>query len=93
MKFDNSFMNDANYLAQVSHLFSAYAIVLTAGFFWGKLATALVFAVGMILVSFKEFWYDANYEVPKQTPINNWMDFAFYFAGGFVALFVKVLHG
>ena len=81
-------MNDVRYLSQTAHLFSAYAIVLTAGVAWGHMAALVTFAISMIVVTFKEFWYDANYEVPKQTALTNWLDFIFYGIGSGLGLLV-----
>ena len=39
------------------------------------------FAVIVALAAVKEFWFDANYEVPKQTNFDNWTDFAGYLFG------------
>jgi hypothetical protein len=55
---------------------------------WGFAFAAMVFVhklwflpVALIVASLKEFWFDANYEVPKQTPLDNWSDFAGYTFG------------
>lgn len=77
----NSWMNDANVLAQIGHVLGGYGIVLT-GAFWGNQWVALGLAGGTIAYAgVKEFWYDARFELPKQTAADNWLDFSMYCVG------------
>ncbi len=77
----NRWMNDPRYLAQIGHTLGGYAIVLTAFLFFGR--PSLLFSLPAIVVAaaLKEFWYDARYELPKQTAFDNWLDFGFYLVG------------
>ena len=75
-------MNNANVLAQINHVIGGYALLLTVGYFthsWIWLIATI--ALGIILAAVKEFWYDANYELPVQTDGDNWLDFSMYMLG------------
>lgn len=89
----NKWMNDANVLAQIGHFLGGYAIVLTAAFF-GRQWAALGFGAALLVyAAVKEFWYDANYEIPHQTAADNWLDFSMYAVGitvGLVVVFAKL---
>jgi hypothetical protein len=50
---------------------------------WPTLITAFGMAVYATL---KEHWYDANYELPKQTSVDNWLDWTFYALGCLASL-------
>lgn len=90
------FMNSVSYLAQVGHFAFAYAVIITVMAislirdwnWWPTIGTAII---GMILAGLKEFWFDANYELPKQTFGDNLMDFSFYFLGAAIGMFVSYL--
>lgn len=83
----NAWMNNPNVLAQFGHAGVSYAILLTIdrfhpSWFWYA-------AAGMMLwATLKEFWYDANYETPKQSFRNNLTDFSFYGLGTGLAVLV-----
>jgi hypothetical protein len=81
-----SFMNDPNVLAQFGHAGIPYGMLLTVAkynwHFWP-------IAVGLLgYAALKEFWFDANYEVPHQTFANNMTDFSFYCLGIGLAMLV-----
>jgi hypothetical protein len=83
----NTWMNNPQYLAQVGHfLGGASLIMLTVMFSWNPLCIWATFGVGVVAAGVKEFWYDANYELPKQTWQDNLMDFSFYVLGGLVGV-------
>ena len=90
----NSWMTSTNYLAQIGHVLAGYSIVLTTAYFsnddilWLSGITVILTA----LVAIKEFIYDANFELPKQTNKDNWMDFGMYSVGmglGWIGFLIK----
>lgn len=79
-------MADGDVDAQIAHAFAGLSIPVATAFLSGSRRYALV-AVGVVVMyaAFKEFWFDANYEIPPQTSRDNWTDFAFYCVGCSVA--------
>lgn len=113
----NTWMNDANVLAQIGHTLGACLYLVLLGWFrhWRYIrrsfqkigATtiryplphfrfawlALDAAPFVLYAGLKEFWYDANYELPRQTALDNWTDFSFYMLGlvlGAAIVFVRL---
>ena len=84
-------MNSPVYLAQVAHFFGAYTVIFTTFHFAGLQKAILATLTGALIAAIKEFWYDANYELPKQTSFDNILDFTMYVIGGGVALLVSWL--
>lgn len=83
----NTWMNNPQYLAQVGHFLGGGSLMLLITLFSGNINyTWMVFEVGVVAAAIKEFWYDANYEIPKQTWQDNVMDFSFYVLGGGVGV-------
>jgi hypothetical protein len=66
------------------------AIVFTDGDRNKVLAVALAFVLAYAAP--KEFLYDALYELPAQTPKENWTDFAFLTLGAILGVGVFFLH-
>jgi hypothetical protein len=87
----NKWMNNPTFLAQSAHFFAAYSVMMTADHFWGKTASLITAGIFMAVAAVKEFWYDANYEIPKQTNFDNILDFSGYAVGTAVALLVILL--
>lgn len=87
----NKWMNDPNFLAQSAHFFGSYAAMLTAEALWGHTGSIITGIVFMLAAALKEFWYDANYELPKQTAFDNILDFSFYGVGTIAGLLVDLL--
>jgi hypothetical protein len=82
----NTWMNNPQYLAQVGHLFGACSVLLTTGIMAlalgaGWLPVLVVLAAGVAAAAVKEFWYDMQYELPRQTWGDSAMDFGFYVLG------------
>ena len=67
-----------DFIAFNAHAGFAYALVHTFG--WRAALVVIPAAAA------KEFWFDATYEVPKQTFSDNAMDFAGYATGVVLAL-------
>lgn len=89
----NKWMNDANVLAQIGHVLGGYGIVLTAAFLGGRVYAVSFAAALMVYAAVKEFWYDARFELPKQTWQDNVLDFSMYGVGtilGLVTTFAKL---
>jgi hypothetical protein len=89
---NNSWMNNPNYLAQVGHVLFAYSLILTLGFYSGHLACYIALGVGIPIAALKEFWYDADYELPKQTAWDNILDFSMYVVGAGLGMAAVFLH-
>ena len=87
----NKWMNDPRYLAQAGHFLGAYAVIFTTFHFAGLQKALLATISGALIAALKEFWYDAKYELPKQTNFDNILDFTMYVVGGGVALLVSWL--
>lgn len=66
------------FVALNAHCWFAFAVVRTLG------AWALVPV--LLLAAIKEFWFDATYEVPKQTFWDNATDFGGYALGAVLAV-------
>lgn len=81
-------MNNPDVVAQFGHAGIPYGALLTLDkfqhpvLFWVSVAGILGYA------ALKEFWYDANYETPKQAFVKNIIDFSFYCLGVGLAVFV-----
>jgi hypothetical protein len=85
---NNSWMNNPNVLAQFGHAGIPYGMLLTLDKFHHNLLFWVV-ALGILAYApIKEFWYDANYETPKQPFKNNLIDFSFYCLGVGLAILV-----
>jgi multisubunit Na+/H+ antiporter MnhB subunit len=91
MNLTNKWMNDPTYLAQAAHLLGAYSVMITAGHFWGHVGCIIAAIVFTALTAVKEFWYDANYEIPKQTNFDNILDFSMYAVGTIIGLLIVLL--
>jgi hypothetical protein len=76
------------FVAQVAHFGAAYTILSVFILRFPKYQAYAAF--GMVVYAvLKEFWYDANYEIPKQPFLNNLLDFSMY-VGGVITAFVVV---
>ena len=86
-------MNDSVVLAQIAHVLGGYGVVLTSAY-WGGTKAALISAALLTLYAgLKEFWYDANYELPKQTTFDNVLDFSMYCVGMTIGIVSAFCHG
>jgi hypothetical protein len=72
------------FVAFHAHCWFAFAVVHTLG------PWSVWFAVP--LAAAKEFWFDATYEVPKQTFLDNCEDFIGYSAGMVIAVSAVAVH-
>jgi hypothetical protein len=82
----NSWMNNPQFLAQIGHVLFGCLVMVLAAFFGGTKATWIALPIMVVFALIKEFWYDATYELPKQTFADNAMDFGFYCLGTGVGL-------
>jgi hypothetical protein len=84
--------DNPNFNAQVAHFGVGYAVGVTT-FARTSLASVRVgVTLGFLAYALlKEFWYDAIYELPPQSPANNFEDFLFYLVGLSVGMFVGSL--
>jgi hypothetical protein len=88
----NTWMNNPQYLAQIGHFLGGIALILLVTIFTWKIEyTSITFITGVVAAAIKEFWYDANYELPKQTWQDNLMDFSFYLLGGVIGFGLSIL--
>lgn len=90
----NSWMNSVTYLAAMAHIGWAALIVLaTAVLSNVHIATCAYVSGGMIVFGLvKEYVYDANFEIPRQTWKNNTGDFAGYVGGVALAWAIILIH-
>ena len=78
--------DNPNFNAQAAHFAVGYGVAVTARWRFSRQLRWIAWAfVGY--AALKEFWYDANYEIPKQIFRDNLEDFAFYILGLLVGLF------
>jgi hypothetical protein len=82
----NSWMANNYYVAFMAHSgWCGLILAIGAIIAYPTLPNLMVIGIlsaGMILfAAVKEFWYDANYELPKQQPFDNITDFLGYVAG------------
>lgn len=77
----NSWMAHPTFIAQSAHFFSAIAVILTAHHLCGKKPALIAAGIFTVCAFIKEFWYDLNYELPKQTVADGILDFCFYMIG------------
>jgi hypothetical protein len=66
------------FVAFMAHMWFAYAVVKTSGHY-------LVALPVLALAAFKEFYFDARYESPKQTFRDNLTDWLGYTTGALLA--------
>jgi hypothetical protein len=79
------------FVAEVAHFGAAYGVVFTL--LIKAHSAAVPTSLGILVAAgLKEFWYDANYETPKQSFGANLLDFTCY-AAGVLTAFVMYTHG
>jgi hypothetical protein len=79
-----------NFVSQIAHFFSTYAIVLTFGKFWHWKGIVLAASLCVVYAALHEFWYDPRYENPV-TRGSDLEDFLFLIAGVAAAVAVYVI--
>jgi len=84
----NTWMNNPDFLAAAAHLFGALAIIMIAYRALGKKGGLVSTGLFIIYALIKEFWWDMNYELPKQTFGDAFLDFFSYMAGLVLALII-----
>ncbi len=84
--------NNPYFVAFNAHCWSAAIIVLLLSHFCGH--ALLWFSAIIMYAAIKEFWFDATYEVPKQSAFDNETDFLGYCIGALIGaeLFLRVFH-
>ena len=83
----NTWMNNPQYRAQVGHTLGGYALIVTVlALGHGWMPVLVTYGLGILAAAVKEFWYDARYELPRQTEEDNLIDFGFYVVGGTIGL-------
>jgi hypothetical protein len=75
------------FVAEVAHFSVAYGIIFTVLTKWPELGIPIAL-IGAGLAALKEFWYDTNYEQPKQDFLANLLDFSCYLGGILLAFLV-----
>lgn len=90
----NEWMNEVSFLAPVAHVGWAALIVLATALLSGSSVKicGFVSAALTLFAAVKEYVYDANFEIPKQTFRNNTEDFAGYLGGIALAWAIILLH-
>ena len=74
-----AWMTNPEFIAQAAHALTGYGVALTAAYFgWSLWLAAALFVAYAAL---KEFWFDLNFETPKQTIWDSMLDFTFYLVG------------
>ena len=53
-----------NFVSQIAHFFTTYAIVLTFSKFWHWNRVAVAAPLCVVYAALHEFWYDPRYENP-----------------------------
>jgi hypothetical protein len=87
----NKWMNNVTYLAAMAHIGWAYLIPLTFAFLGATLFQLIgLTSLFILYAAIKEYWYDANYELPKQSFQENTQDFIGYL-GGLLFLWIVIL--
>lgn len=90
----NKWMNNVTYLAAMAHTGWACWPMLALHVLDGRRAHELIASVVLVLyAAAKEFFYDARYELPRQTTADNVGDFAGYCGGLALAWGVILLRG
>lgn len=85
----NSWMADPDIDAYLAHVFAAATVVLGCDRIWdAKWESTLAVIVAAAV---KEYWFDMNFELPKQTWGGSTMDFVTYLAGIPLALGILAL--
>ncbi len=74
-------MNNANFLAQAGHFLWGFGSVVAVAYALGRGAALMMFGLNVLYASVKEWIYDANFELPKQTWKDNLLDFSMYAVG------------
>ena len=81
MDLRNSWMTNTEFGVQAAHGMLGLSVVLFAALFFGLYASFVACGLFLAYATLKEWWYDATYEVPKQTWLDNLVDFGFLCAG------------
>ena len=87
----NRWMNNPTYLASMAHIGWACSIILSTFIFGGLYISLIILGGGLCLAAIKEFFYDARYEIPKQTNFDNWLDFSMYAVGGIIGIIIILI--
>ena len=82
----NSWMNDADVLAQIAHFGYGALVVVTAAYLGGDRRAFGFAGAWAVYAALKEFVYDANFELPKQTWRDNVLDFSTLVGGALFGL-------
>ncbi len=85
----NDWMTNDDVKGKTAHALAGYAVMVTAGFLAkGVFFHLTVWALLFVYTIFKEFLYDAKYEVPPQTFAGGLIDFKWYHIGAAVGMVV-----
>ena len=87
----NKWMNDPQFLAQIGHFLGGGSIVILVVIFFGYAALPWAMLGILVAAAVKEFFYDARWELPKQTFVMNLTDFAFYQLGSIAGAGIMML--
>jgi hypothetical protein len=88
-----AFMSNTQFLAFMGHAGWAALITLAVAYLGATFAVlGWVTAAWVLAAGLKEYWYDANYEVPHQTFAMNTQDFVGYVTGLVIAWMLIAIH-
>jgi hypothetical protein len=76
----NSWMASQSFDTQCAHVLAGYSVIMTARLFWPRHVRLTAF-IAVLTAGLKEFFYDARYELPRQTWKDNTLDFSMYCLG------------
>lgn len=88
----SSFMNDVQFLAFMAHAGWSGLSTLAALFLFGVWPAIILGMLWVAFASVKEFYYDTNFEIPRQTFADNLEDWIGYAAGLLVVVILAVVH-
>lgn len=83
--------DNPNFNAQAAHFGVGYGVAMTTMKFAYRKHPVIGIGVSLLFIAYaalKEFWYDANFEIPAQDFASNFEDFFFYHLGFITGLVV-----
>jgi hypothetical protein len=83
----NSWMASQRFDTQCAHILAGYSVIMTTKLFWPS-HVKLAVLLALLSATIKEFWYDAKYELPRQTWKDNLLDFSMYCVGVFIGIII-----
>lgn len=84
--FENTWMCNPRFLSISAHIWFGCSLIEAVWIHWGVGKAWIALLVLALCAAAKEFWFDATFELPKQTGRDNWEGFISYILGGYLGI-------